>query len=78
MYMLRNVRLWKLPLLALCMPALVNGLLVGAELSIYIEGSSFWFNALGVAAGELAVLFTLGIALYGALSHRGLGNRIFR
>ena len=78
MYMLRNVRLWKLPLLALCMPALVNGLLVGAELSIYIEGSSFWFNALCVAAGELAVLFTLGIALYGALSHRGLGNRIFR
>ncbi|MBQ4565612.1 MAG: QueT transporter family protein [Oscillospiraceae bacterium] len=78
MRLLRNVRFWKLPILSLCMPALVNGILVGAELTIYIEGSSFWFNALCVGAGELAVLFSLGLALYGVLSHRGLGNRIFR
>ena len=78
MYMLRNVRLWKLPLLSLLMPALSNGLLVGAELTIYIEGSTFFFNALCVAAGELAVLFTLGLALYGVLSHKGLGNKLFR
>lgn len=77
MYLLRNVRLRKLPLPALCMPALANGLLVGAELTIYIEGSSFWLNALCVAAGELAVLFTLGLALYLGLSHRGLGSRLF-
>lgn len=78
MYMLRNVRLWKLPLLSLLMPALSNGLLVGTELTIYIEGSTFFFNALCVAAGELAVLFTLGLALYGVLSHKGLGNKLFR
>lgn len=78
MYMLRNVRLWKLPLLSLLMPALCNGLLVGAELTIYIEGSTFLFNALCVAAGELAVLFTLGLALYGVLSHKGLGSKLFR
>ena len=78
MYLLRKVQFRKLPIPALCMPALINGLLVGAELTIYMEGSSFWFNAGCVAAGELAVLFTLGMLLYGALSHSRLKNRFFR
>ena len=77
MYALRNVKLWKLPLLSLPMPALFNGLLVGWELTGYFGESPFWLNALCVAAGELAVLFTLGIALYFALSHRKLNDRLF-
>lgn len=76
MYLLRDVRVGKLPLLSLLMPALSNGILVGSELTIYMEGSSFWFNALCVAAGELAVIFTLGLALYGVLRRGSLGNRI--
>ena len=76
MYLLRDVRVGKLPLLSLLMPALSNGILVGSELTIYMEGSSFWFNALCVAAGELAVIFTLGLALYGVLRRDSLGNRI--
>ena len=76
MYLLRDVRVGKLPLLSLLMPALSNGILVGSELTIYMEGSSFWFNALCVAAGELAVIFTLGLALYGVLHRGSLGNRI--
>lgn len=76
MYALRNVRVWKLPLPALLMPAICNALLVGWELTVYI-GEAFWFNALCVAAGEAAVLLILGSALYLALETRGLGARIF-
>ncbi len=66
MYQLRNLKIKKLPVLALAMPAIANSILVGGELTIYI-GNSMWFNMLCVAVGELAVLFSLGIALYFAL-----------
>ncbi len=78
MYQLRNVRLFKMPLLSLAMPAVFNGLLVGWELTIYI-GGAFWLNAAYVAIGELGVLFTLGLALYFVLKtpriHRALFGR---
>lgn len=74
MYYFRNLRIWKLPLLSLILPALANGLLVGFELTVYI-GNPFWFNFLCVAAGELVVLLSLGTALYFAL--RPLEARIF-
>lgn len=63
MYATRRIRLWGIPLLGLAMPALFNALLIGWELSVYI-GGAFWVNSLYVAAGELAVLYTLGTALY--------------
>ncbi len=66
MYLSRNVRLWKVPVLGLCLPGVCNGLLVGWELSIYV-GGGFWLNALYVAVGELMVLLSLGTALYFAL-----------
>jgi len=63
MWLTRRVT-WKgLPLLGLLFPALTNALLVGWELTVYI-GGGFWLNAVYVAIGEAAVLFTLGIALY--------------
>ncbi len=64
------------PLTALLMPALCNGLLVGGELSSHI-GGGFFLNALSVAAGEVAVLLTLGSALYFAIRRRHLDSRIF-
>ena len=64
------------PLLALMMPALFNGLLVGWELSVYI-GGGFWLNALYVAIGEAAVLLTLGAGLYFAMKRRRLDARLF-
>lgn len=69
MYLSRNVRVWRLPLLGMLFPAVVNGLLVGWELSIYV-GGGFWLNALYVFLGEAIVLLTLGCALYGALERR--------
>lgn len=69
MYLSRNVRVWRLPLLGMLFPATFNGLLVGWELSIYM-GGGFWLNALYVFLGEAIVLLTLGCALYGALERR--------
>ena len=67
MYATRRKKRWGIPLLGLAMPALMNGLLVGWELSVYI-GGAFWVNGIYVAIGEAIVLYTLGIALYAALN----------
>ena len=66
----------KFPYLALSFPALTNALLVGWELTVYI-GNGFPLNALYVALGELAVLYTLGTVLYTVMKKRGLGSRLF-
>jgi uncharacterized membrane protein len=76
MWLTRNIKIGKLPLVGLLMPAVTNALLVGWELTVYI-GGGFWLNALYVAIGEVAVLLTLGILLYTALKTRGLDNRLF-
>ena len=76
-YLLRNVRVGKLPLLSLLMPVIFNALLVGAELYFVIGELSLWLNMLYVAIGEAAVMFTLGIALYFAFSSKHLNERLF-
>ena len=75
MYALRRVQLFRLPVLGLLMPALFNAVLVGWELDLYI-GGGFWLCALQVAIGELAVLLTLGVALYYAAKNRKLDIRL--
>ena len=77
MYLLRNVKFRKLPVLGLLMPGVCNAVLVGWELEVYI-GGGFWFNALCVALGEWAVLLTLGSLLYTGIRSRGLDVRLFR
>ncbi len=71
MYLTRNVTIKGYPLLAMVLPAAANGVLVGWELSVYI-GGGFWLNALYVAIGELAVLLTLGTALFYTIRNRNL------
>ena len=77
MWLTRNIRIRGIPLLGLLMPALTNAILVGLELSIYI-GGGFAINALYVALGELAVLLTLGAALYLTIRNRKLGVILFK
>ena len=76
MWLTRNVKVSKLPLLGLLMPALFNAILVGAELATYI-GGGFWMNAVYVAIGEAAVLLTAGSVLYFAMKKRNLDTRLF-
>lgn len=75
MYLLRRVRIKGYPLPAMLLPALLNGLLVGWELAVYI-GGGFWLNALYVAIGEGAVLLSLGTFLFYGIRNRGIAQRL--
>lgn len=66
MYGLKNVRWFKLPILAALMPAIMNGIIVGFEIEFFfIEGGFHFENFLLqgglVALGELGVLIILGL-----------------
>ena len=76
MFLTRKVTIKGYPLLAMLMPGIFNAMLVGWELAFYI-GGGFWLNAVYVAIGEIAVLLTLGTALFYALKVRRLDNRLF-
>ena len=76
MFALRKLTVKGYPIVAMLLPAIANGLLVGWELSVYI-GGAFWLNAAYVAAGEAIVLLVLGSALYYAMRARKLDSRLF-
>ncbi len=68
MHKTRNITFKGIPVLSLLMPALFNGIIIGAEIEIFfIEGPfnflSFMTQGGLVAVGELVVLFTLGLML---------------
>ncbi len=70
MYALRNISIKNIPVIGLLMPAVFNGVLVGAELAVVLPMPDnttglmfFLFNAGCVALGEIAVLIVLGIPL---------------
>lgn len=71
MWLTRRLCFKGLPLFGLTLPALANAFLVGWELTVYI-GGGFLVNAIYVAIGELAVLFTLGLLLHAALKRTPL------
>ena len=76
-YLLRNVRVGKLPVLSLLMPVICNALLVGAELYFVFGELPLWINMLYVAIGEAAVMFTLGVARFFAFSSKRRHDRLF-
>ncbi len=81
MYLLRNIKLAKYPLLSMLMPAIWNGIIVGWEIeTFFIDGAfhfgSFVIQAGYVALGELGVMLVLGTALYFAIVKRGLDSKL--
>ena len=78
MWLLRKVIVKGYPLPAMLMPALFNGILVGWELAVFLGlPGGFWVNAAYVAIGEVAVLLTLGSAVFYAMRSRHLDTRLF-
>ena len=80
-YFLRNAKIKTYPLPAMLMPAIFNGIIVGWEIEyFFIEGdfhfSDFLFQGGCVALGELAVMLTLGTALYYAIIKRNLDKKL--
>ena len=81
MYLLRNKRLFKLPVAAALMPALANGILVGFEIEFFfVEGGfhfgDFLFQGGCVALGELGVLFVLGLPLARLIEKHGFDKKL--
>ena len=74
MWRTRKVTILGYPVLAMLLPALFNGFLVGWEL-YYLMGGGFWLNAAYVAIGEVAVLLSLGSIVFYAL--KKYENRLF-
>lgn len=82
MYLMRNIRFFKLPILSCLMPALINGALVGFEIEFFFVSGKFHladFLLQGgfVALGELCVLFALGLPLARLFEKQGLDKKLF-
>jgi uncharacterized membrane protein len=83
MYALRNVRIKSVPLLALFMPAIANGIIVGFEIDFFFIGSmsfnfvDFLVQGGFVALGEVAVLLVLGIPLTLVMEKTKLSKKLF-
>lgn len=82
LYLLRNVKIRSYPLLAMLMPAIWNGVIVGWEIeTFFVDGSfnfgDFLFQGGCVALGELGVMLVLGTALYYIMIKRNLDKKLF-
>ena len=78
---LKDVTFKGIPLAALLMPAVFNGVIIGLEIEIFfIEGPFHFLSFLTqggfVALGELGVCFTLGVLLYKIIKNKKLEKYI--
>lgn len=78
-YKLRNVRLFNLPFLALLMPAVFNGIIIGTEL-LYVTNTytlaNFLIQGGLVALGEFVVCFVLGLPFTAFLQRTKVVNKM--
>lgn len=80
-YALRNARFFSMPIPALLMPAIFNGIIVGFEIEYFfvqVGFADFLFQGGCVALGELGVLFVLGLPLSIAIEKSGLDKKLFK
>ena len=75
MYLLRNKRLFKLPVAAALMPALANGILVGFEIEFFFVEGGFHFGDF-LLQGGLGVLFVLGLPLARLIEKQGFDKKL--
>ncbi len=81
MYYLKDFTFRNIPLAALAMPAIFNGVIIGLEIEIFfIDGpfnfTSFLIQGGCVALGELGVCFTLGLLLCRIIKNKKLQKYI--
>lgn len=72
----RIKKAWLIPLPTV----LCNAVIVGLEITLFVNQNSFWsafgLNALSVGFGELVVMVLLGIPLYLYLQHSDAGKKL--
>lgn len=67
----KNKLLFGMPLLSLLPPVLINALVVGLEITLFIEQpAGFFITALQVGVGQFIVCYLLGIPLYFAIKNK--------
>lgn len=77
-YLLRGIRVKNLPVLAALPPILINGLVVGWELTFFfLPQTPYWAAVLSVSLGEAAVCLVLGLLLVYALQKTKLDTKLF-
>ena len=81
MSLLRNKRLFRLPVASALMPALANGIIVGFEIEFFFVEGGFHFGDFLlqgglVALGELGVLFVLGLPLARLIEKQGFDKKL--
>ncbi len=73
---LRQVRIKNLPLLSTLPPVILNGVIIGAELTVALYNEFSWgillFNMFTVAVGQLLACTAGGLLLFGAIEHSKL------
>ena len=79
-YLLRNVRIKRLAIPAALPTILINGLIIGLELT-WLSGSFqwdvFWTCAVSVTLGQIIPCLVLGVLLVWVLEKKGLDQKLF-
>ncbi len=78
-YYLRHIKIKNFPLLSFFPPVIVNAIIIGLELAVFLPSGSFWFYgfliyALQVGVGQVIACIVLGIPFYFALKKAKLDN----
>ena len=78
-YIFRNIRLKKLPLLAMLPPVIINAVVIGLEVSIFILPGKLTFygfaiSAIEIGVGQTIACYGLGLTLYLALNSRKISK----
>ena len=78
-YFLRKITVKGFPILSFIPPILINAIIVGLELRIFVADvfSSFLWAAFIVGIGELVVVIVLGVPLYYLIKKTPTFNRFF-
>ena len=71
-YWVRKICVKGIPVLSILPPVLLNGIVVGFELSLFLPDVSFWYGLVSVGVSELFVCVVLGFPLYIGVRKTGL------
>lgn len=87
-YLVRNVKIKNIPIIAPLMPVIFNAVIIGLEIAAISANGSFSLNnvslsifaaqALSVGIGEIVVCYALGIPLYIAICKTGIDEKYLR
>ncbi len=74
----RNVKIWKIPFLSLLAPVVVNAVIIGLEITLFVSGNAsftaFLISAGSVGLGQMLPCVIMGIPFYLLIEKSKLRN----